>query len=79
MRIEITKKYAIHVKELKKGTQLRVRQWLGEELIKKGVAIELDVEIKEELVENAMQSAFEEAEEADDIKQSLPKKKNKSK
>jgi hypothetical protein len=79
MRIEIIKKYAIHVKELKKGTQLRVRKWLGEELIKKGVAIELDVEINEEIVETAIQEFFDEAEVADDIKQSLPKKKNKSK
>jgi len=79
MRVELTKNHAIHTKVLPKGMQLRVRTWLGEELISKGVAIELDGETKEEIVENAMQSSFDNAETPEIEKQSLPNKKKKGK
>jgi len=79
MRVELTKNHAIHTKVLPKGQQLRVAKWLGDQLVKDGLAIELDVETKEEIVENAMQEAFDYAETAEIEKQSLPKTKKKGK
>lgn len=49
MRIQLTKKYAIHVKELPKGTQIKCTNELGRELIDKGVAIEINQVTFEEI------------------------------
>lgn len=49
MRIRLTKKYAIHVKELPKGTELKCTNELGRELIEKGVAVEINHATKEEI------------------------------
>lgn len=76
MRIELTKKYAIHVKELPKGSQLKVTNELGRELISKGVAIEIGHATFEEV--DVINKAITEIEEIDKKKHNKKPKKEKS-
>lgn len=48
MKIKLTKKYAVHFKELPKGAELSVTNELGKELIAKKVAKALDGDTQEE-------------------------------
>jgi hypothetical protein len=59
MRVELIKKYAVAIRELPKGTQLRVSNALGNELIKLKVAKELGVYTQEEEVEHMVAIAVD--------------------
>ena len=59
MKIELTKDYAIFTRTLPEGTQLRVSNALGKELIKKGVAKSFDGYTPEEEVEHVVQIAMD--------------------
>lgn len=58
MRIELTMDYAIHARTLPKGTQLRVANKLGKELIKLKVAKEFDDYTQEEKIEHVVEVAI---------------------
>tara|TARA_R110000868_G_scaffold108761_4_gene296612 strand:- start:3847 stop:4116 length:270 start_codon:yes stop_codon:yes gene_type:complete len=73
MRIQLTEDYAIHVKTLPEGTQLKCTGELGRELINKGVAVEIDVPTLEEFA--VVDIAIAELEEADKKKHKPKKKK----
>lgn len=49
MRIKLIKKYAVHSRELPADTEMKVTNELGNDLICKGVAIELNYVTKEEI------------------------------
>ena len=74
MKIELTKDYAIFARTLPEGTQLRVSNALGKELIKKGVAKSFDGYTAEEEVEHIMQIASDN-EELPKVKKVTKKKK----
>ena len=59
MRIELTKDYAIHAKTLPEGSQLRVSNKLGKELIKLKVAKALDGFTFEEQIEHIVEVAMD--------------------
>lgn len=59
MRIELTKDYAIHTRTLPEGTQLRVSNKLGKELIKLKVAKALDGYTYEEQIEHIVEVAMD--------------------
>jgi hypothetical protein len=59
MRIELTKDYAIHARTLPEGTQLRVSNKLGKELIDLKVAKALDDFTEEEKIEHIVQVAMD--------------------
>lgn len=77
MKIILTKKHKLHSRELPKGTELRVSNELGKELIKKKVAKEFNGDTYEEKVETAIRVSMEEVETAEVKKQSLPTKRTK--
>lgn len=68
MRIELTTDYAIHTRTLPQGTQLRVSNALGRELIAQKVAKPLDGFTEEEKVEHIVEVAM------DNDEKPLPKK-----
>ena len=74
MKIELTKDYAIFARTLPEGTQLRVSNALGKELIKKGVAKSFDGYTAEEEVEHIVQIAVDN-EELPKVKKVTKKKK----
>ena len=74
MKIELTKNYAIFTRTLPEGTQLRVSNALGKELIKKGVAKSFDGYTAEEEVEHIVQIASDN-EELPKVKKVTKKKK----
>lgn len=74
MKIELTKDYAIFARTLPEGTQLRVSNALGKELIKKGVAKSFDGYTEEEEVEHIVQIASDN-EELPKVKKVTKKKK----
>ena len=74
MKIELTKDYAIFARTLPEGTQLRVSNALGKELIKKGVAKSFDGYTEEEEVEHIVQIAVDN-EELPKVKKVTKKKK----
>lgn len=74
MKIELTKDYAIFARTLPEGTQLRVSNALGKELIKKGVAKSFDGYTAEEEVEHIVQIASDN-EELPKVKKVTKKKK----
>ena len=74
MKIELTKDYAIFTRTLPEGTQLRVSNALGKELIKKGVAKSFDGYTAEEEVEHIVQIAVDN-EELPKVKKVTKKKK----
>ena len=74
MKIELTKNYAIFTRTLPEGTQLRVSNALGKELIKKGVAKSFDGYTEEEEVEHIVQIAVDN-EELPKVKKVTKKKK----
>ena len=74
MKIELTKDYAIFTRTLPEGTQLRVSNALGKELIKKGVAKSFDGYTEEEEVEHIVQIAVDN-EELPKVKKVTKKKK----
>ena len=74
MKIELTKDYAIFTRTLPEGTQLRVSNALGKELIKKGVAKSFDGYTAEEEVEHIVQIASDN-EELPKVKKVTKKKK----
>jgi hypothetical protein len=75
MRIELTKDYAIHERTLPEGTQLRVSNKLGKELIDLKVAKALDDFTKEEKIEHIVQVAMDN-EELPKVKKVTKKKKD---
>jgi len=75
MRIELTKDYAIHVRTLPEGTQLRVSKSLGKELIDLKVAKALDGFTFEEEIEHIIEVAMEN-EETPKVKKVTKKKKS---
>jgi len=75
MRIELTTDYAIHTRTLPEGTQLRVSNKLGKELISLKVAKALDGFTEEEMVEHIVQIAMEN-EETPKVKKVTKKKKS---
>ena len=75
MRIELTTDYAIHTKTLPEGTQLRVSNKLGKELISLKVAKALDGFTEEEMVEHIVQIAMDN-EEKPKVKKVTKKKKS---
>ena len=52
MKIRLLKKHKLHTKELKKGTEFVVSNYLGDELIKKGLAENTVVNIEAKKVVN---------------------------
>jgi len=74
MKIELIKNYAIFARTLPEGTQLRVSNALGKELIKKGVAKSFDGYTAEEEVEHIVQIASDN-EELPKVKKVTKKKK----
>ncbi len=74
MRIEITMDYAIHERTLPEGTQLRVSNKLGKELIDLKVAKALDDFTEEEKIEHIVQVAMDN-EELPKVKKVTKKKK----
>ena len=74
MRIELTTDYAIHERTLPEGTQLRVSNKLGKELIDLKVAKALDDFTKEEKIEHIVQVAMDN-EELQKVKKVTKKKK----
>ena len=74
MKIELKKDYAIFTRTLPEGTQLRVSNALGKELIKKGVAKSFDGYTAEEEVEHIVQIASDN-EELPKVKKVTKKKK----
>jgi len=58
MRIELTMDYAIHTRTLPEGSQLRVANKLGKELIKLKVAKALDGFTEEEKIEHVVEVAI---------------------
>ena len=75
MRIELTKDYAIHAKTLPEGSQLRVSNKLGKELIELKVAKALDGFTFEEEIEHIIEVAMEN-EELPKVKKVTKKKKS---
>jgi len=75
MRIELTTDYAIHTRTLPEGTQLRVSNKLGNELISLKVAKALDGFTEEEMVEHIVQIAMDN-EEKPKVKKVTKKKKS---
>jgi len=75
MRIELTTDYAIHTRTLPEGTQLRVSNKLGKELISLKVAKALDGFTEEEMVEHIVQIAMDN-EEKPKVKKVTKKKKS---
>jgi len=75
MRIELTTDYAIHTKTLPEGTQLRVSNKLGKELISLKVAKALDGFTDEEMVEHIVEIAINN-EEKPKVKKVTKKKKS---
>ena len=75
MRIELTKDYAIHERTLPEGTQLRVSNKLGKELIDLKVAKALDDFTEEEKIEHIVQVAMDN-EELPKVKKVTKKKKD---
>jgi len=75
MRIELKTDYAIHTRTLPEGTQLRVSNKLGKELISLKVAKALDGFTEEEMVEHIVQIAMEN-EETPKVKKVTKKKKS---
>lgn len=75
MRIELTTDYAIHAKTLPEGSQLRVSNKLGKELIKLKVAKALDGFTFEEKIEHIIEVAMEN-EELPKVKKVTKKKKS---
>jgi len=75
MRIELTTDYAIHERTLPEGTQLRVSNKLGKELIDLKVAKALDDFTKEEKIEHIVQVAMDN-EELPKVKKVTKKKKD---
>ena len=75
MRIELTTDYAIHTRTLPEGTQLRVSNKLGKELISLKVAKVLDGFTEEEMVEHIVQIAMDN-EEKPKVKKVTKKKKS---
>lgn len=74
MRIELTTDYAIHERTLPEGTQLRVSNKLGKELIDLKVAKALDDFTEEEKIEHIVQVAMDN-EELPKVKKVTKKKK----
>jgi hypothetical protein len=74
MRIELTMDYAIHERTLPEGTQLRVSNKLGKELIDLKVAKALDDFTEEEKIEHIVQVAMDN-EELPKVKKVTKKKK----
>jgi len=75
MRIELTKDYAIHAKTLPEGSQLRVSNKLGKELIELKVAKALDGFTFEEQIEHIVEVAMDN-EEKPKVKKVTKKKKS---
>jgi hypothetical protein len=75
MRIELTTDYAIHERTLPEGTQLRVSNKLGKELIDLKVAKALDDFTEEEKIEHIVQVAMDN-EELPKVKKVTKKKKD---
>ncbi len=75
MRIELTKDYAIHEKTLPEGSQLRVSNKLGKELIDLKVAKALDGFTYEEQIEHIVEVAMDN-EEKPKVKKVTKKKKD---
>ena len=75
MRIELTKDYAIHTKTLPEGSQLRVSNKLGKELIDLKVAKALDGFTFEEQIEHIVEVAMDN-EEKPKVKKVTKKKKS---
>lgn len=75
MRIELTMDHAIHTRTLPEGTQLRVSNKLGKELISLKVAKALDGFTEEEMVEHIVQIAMDN-EEKPKVKKVTKKKKS---
>lgn len=75
MRIELTKDYAIHTRTLPKGSQLRVSNKLGKELIDLKVAKALDGFTYEEQIEHIVEVAMDN-EEKPKVKKVTKKKKS---
>lgn len=59
MRIQLTKDHAVALRVLPKGTELRVSNKLGRELIKSKVAKEFGDYTTEEKVEHILEVAFD--------------------
>jgi len=77
MRIELTTDYAIHTRTLPEGTQLRVSNKLGKELIDLKVAKALDGFTFEEEIEHIIEVAMENEEKPKVKKVTKKKKSNK--
>ena len=77
MRIELTTDYAIHTRTLPEGTQLRVSNKLGKELISLKVAKALDGFTDEEMVEHIVEVAINNEEKPKVKKVTKKKKSNK--
>ena len=75
MRIELTTDYAIHTRTLPEGSQLRVSNKLGKELIDLKVAKALDGFTYEEQVEHIVEVAMDN-EEKPKVKKVTKKKKS---
>lgn len=75
MRIELTTDYAIHTRILPEGSQLRVSNKLGKELIDLKVAKALDGFTDEEMVEHIVEVAINN-EEKPKVKKVTKKKKS---
>jgi hypothetical protein len=75
MRIELTTDYAIHTKTLPEGSQLRVSNKLGKELINLKVAKALDGFTFEEQIEHIVEVAMDN-EEKPKVKKVTKKKKS---
>ena len=77
MRIELKTDYAIHTRTLPEGTQLRVSNKLGKELIDLKVAKALDGFTDEEMVEHIVEVAINNEEKPKVKKVTKKKKSNK--
>jgi len=75
MKIQLTENYAVALKVLPQGTQLRVSNNLGKELIDLGVAKDFDGYTKEEEVEHILEIAAKN--ETTPIVKKITKRKNK--
>lgn len=77
MRIELTTDYAIHTRTLPEGSQLRVSNKLGKELIDLKVAKALDGFTYEEQIEHIVEVAMDNEEKPKVKKVTKKKKSNK--